>query len=230
MRGVALGLIAIAPSLATLLLQSVMKNGWRFNDFHAYWLAGRLVARGQNPYDLAAFGELARIEGIPSVVGGGYSYPPLFAVLMEPLAALPFATAGWVFTTGSVLAFGITVTGLLRSTPAFASATWRRRAAGALALGLYPPIITSLFIGQVNLIVLGLLAFGLFGGASMPRTIAAGLALGLAAGIKLVPGLLLVPLLLARRWTLATGMLLAIFLSLVWPGSLRHGLYAAVEA
>src|ERR1051325_4179920 len=116
--GVLLALIATAPSVAILTLQCVLGNDWRFNDFYAYWLAGRLVARGQNPYDLAAFADLARAVGIPSVVGGGYSYPPLFAVLMEPLAALPFEIAGWVFTAGSAIAFGITATRLLRATPA----------------------------------------------------------------------------------------------------------------
>ena len=195
-----------------------MHNSWRFNDFYAYWLAGRLVAHGQNPYDLAAFADLARAEDIPSVVGGGYSYPPLFAVLMVPLATLPFETAGWVFTTGSALAFGVTVTWLLHATPALKSATWRRRAVGALAVGVYPPITSSLFIGQVNLFVLGLLAFGLLGGTSMPRLISVGLVLGLAASIKLVPAVLLVPLLLARRWAPPVGMLVAVVVGLAYAG------------
>jgi hypothetical protein len=211
-----LALIAMAPPLVMLTLQYLTGNSWRFNDFYAYWLAGRLVAGGQNPYDLAAFAELARAVGIPSVVGGGYSYPPLFAVLMVPLAALPLETAGWIFTIGSALTFGSTVAVLLRATPALATATWRRCALVALAMGAYPPITTSLVIGQVNLLVLGLLVFALRGGASRPRLIAAGLALGLAASIKLVPGVLLVPIVLARRWQPAVGMLVAVALSLIY--------------
>jgi hypothetical protein len=215
---VALALIAMAPSVAVLTLQSVLGNIWRFNDFYAYWLAGRLVASGQNPYDLAAFADLARAEGIPSVVGGGYSYPPLFAILMVPLAALPFETAAFVFATASALAFGATVALLLRGTPILANAPGWRCAGCALVMGLYPPVISSLFIGQVNLLVLGLLTFGLLGGASTPRSIAAGLALGVAATIKLVPGVVLVPMLLARRWAVAGSMLVAFVVSLASAG------------
>lgn len=224
--GMALALLAAAPATTILILQCVLGNTWVFNDFHAYWLAARLVARGQSPYDFAAFTDLARSSGIPSVVGMGYSYPPFFAVVMVPLASLPFDIAARVFAGGSALVLGVTIAGLLRAAPALASTTWRRTAASALAMGLYPPIISSLVMGQVNLFVLALVAFGMLGGHSLPRMIAAGVALGVAAGVKMVPIVLLFPLLLARRSVIALSMLGAIvatvvFSSLAAPEAMR---------
>ncbi|HJX68023.1 MAG TPA: hypothetical protein VJ258_04780, partial [Candidatus Limnocylindrales bacterium] len=92
--------------------------GWAFwalvlhlgaNDFHDYWLAGKLILQGQSPYDSAALAETARREGLSFLVGGGYSYPLPFAVAMVPFALLPFAVAVAAFGAVSLVLFGLTV-------------------------------------------------------------------------------------------------------------------------
>jgi hypothetical protein len=203
-------------------LQVASGNSWRFNDFYAYWLAGRLVATGHSPYDSVAFVDLARNEGLDPV-GIGYSYPPLFAVLMVPISTLPPATAAWIFTAVSVAAFGLATSAILQATPYLATAPRLQRAATALAVGLYPPVTASLVIGQVNLLILSLMSLGILALGQTHRTsgwreLAAGAALGVAACIKLVPGAMVVPLVLARRWRSVAAMLIAAGVTLVFAG------------
>jgi len=54
---------------------------------------GRLVMEGRSPYDLGALRELAAQQHLSLQVGGGYSYPLPFALVMVPFAALPFGAA-----------------------------------------------------------------------------------------------------------------------------------------
>ncbi|HEY8868751.1 MAG TPA: glycosyltransferase family 87 protein, partial [Candidatus Limnocylindrales bacterium] len=198
-------------------------HGSRFNDFHDYWLAGRLVAGGGTPYDIGAITALAARESTPYLVGGGYSYPPPFALLMVPLAALPFGAALALFETVSILAFGLAVAGWL-------GAFWpvvgdRRGLVLALAAGLYPPAIGSAVLGQANLLIVALMAAGVAmivreearGRGSPPaaHSILGGAAVGLAAVVKLVPGVVLVPVLLGGRWRAFAGLLLGSVAALV---------------
>jgi hypothetical protein len=86
------------------------------------------------------------------------------------------------------------------------------RAGAAVALGAYPPITASLVIGQVNLVVLalvclGMLCLGLRRRPTPGRGVAAGVVFGLAAVGKLIPAILLLPLLLGRSWAAVLGLL-----------------------
>ncbi|MGZ6269262.1 MAG: glycosyltransferase family 87 protein [Candidatus Limnocylindrales bacterium] len=210
------GVVAGAVPGLSLLAANLLDLPGRFNDFSSYWLAGRLVAAGSSPYDLAALAALGRRENLTFLVGGGYSYPPPFAVAMAPLAALPFQVAAWLFCLVSVLVFGLAVgawLGRLDLTP-------RRRLVLALLAGAYPPVVGSLYFGQANLLVLASLALALAvlvppfevrvpgPGQRALRELGAGLALGLAGIVKLVPLALLVPLAFGRRWLACLGMVL----------------------
>ncbi len=184
-----LTVLAVSVPGARLLIDVAGAIPGRFNDYHAYWLAGRLVAAGGDPYDRAALVELAQREGLEFLVGTGYSYPPPFALLMVPLAALPFDVSAALFSAVSLMAFGIVIAALVQPL--------RRPAVLAFAAGAYPPVAGSLFIGQANLLVFGLLALGFL--FLRQEALVTGLAWGGAAVIKLVPIGLLVPLALARQ-------------------------------
>lgn len=176
-------------------------RGNAFNDFHDYYLAAKLVAEGHSPYDIAALAEIARRDGLSFIIGTGYSYPLPFALAMLPLTLLPFTAAVLLFNALSLAAFGASVAWWLRWTFRTAVPTERRQAAIALLAGAYPPVYGSVANGQANLLVVALLAVGvtLLFAAGTPRRLAGSVAIGLAAIVKLVPAILVVPLLVARR-------------------------------
>lgn len=203
--GLALAAAAI-PLAGWLLWAFVLRLGP--NDFHDYWLAGKLLLEGRSPYDAQAMADLAAREHLSFLVGGGYSYPLPFAVAMVPLAMLPFAAAAAVFGLASLIAFGLTVAAgigwAFGSDPALA----RRRLFVAVAAGLYLPVYGSMAMGQANLILLPLLGAGAIlalDGQTPSRRGIGGLFVGLAAIVKLVPGVIVVPLVLGRRLGAAAG-------------------------
>ncbi len=206
-----------------VLACAVPLAGWLFwalvlrlgpNDFHDYWLAGRLLLEGKSPYDTVAMSALARQEHLSFSLGGGYSYPLPFALAMVPFAALPFDAAVVCFNLLSVAAFSLTVSAWLLAVHPTASPG--RLALAALVAGTYPPIYGTVAMGQANLILFPLLALGVGAVLMRPqmgprargrgRQFAGGALLGLAAIVKLVPGALLAPLALGRRWSASSGL------------------------
>jgi hypothetical protein len=149
----------------------------QLNDFYAYWAAGVLLNRGENPYDVQALAAVQQAAGVYVETGSGFSYPLFFAHLMRPLALLPPATAAAIFSTLSLIALAFAVALLLRSLPQL---RWPVALAGGLAAGLFPPVIGTLYFGQANLFVLVLLALAY-------RAVSPGAMLGIASAIKLYP-------------------------------------------
>jgi hypothetical protein len=200
--------------------------GWAFwalilhlgaNDFHDYWLAGKLILQGQSPYDSAALAETARREGLSFLVGGGYSYPLPFAVAMVPFALLPFTVAVAAFSAVSLVLFGLTVAAWLAWAHGWARVGGRRRVVAALAAGLYPPVYGTVAMGQANLILFPLLGVGtvlVLDGSTSARRFLGGLLVGLAAIVKLVPGVSVAPLGLGRRFGAALGIVVGALCSL----------------
>jgi hypothetical protein len=200
------------PALAFVALWAGGAGG-RWNDFASYWLAGRLVAAGASPYDLAALTRLGDREGIAFLAGSGYSYPLPFAVAMAPLSALPFSIAAALFTALSIGAFGLAVAAWLGDS-GLGPCGRRGRLLAALAAGLYPPVIGSAWVGQANLLVVALLAIGVRSWLRSARgsrdEVAGGFWVGLAGIVKVAPLVLLVPPILARRWRSVAGLGLAV--------------------
>jgi hypothetical protein len=149
----------------------------QLNDFYAYWAAGVLLNRGENPYDVAALVSVQQAAGIYVETGSGFSYPLFFAHLMRPLALLPPATAATIFSVLSLIALAFAVAILLGSLPPL---RWPLTLAGGVVAGLFPPVIGSLYFGQANLFVLLLLAIAY-------RCVTPGPMLGIASAIKLYP-------------------------------------------
>jgi len=219
-----LGLAAVAAVAPAIALLSVLAQpaADRFNDYHDYWLAGRLVSAGGNPYDLAQLTALAEQSGLHFLVGGGYSYLPPFAIAMVPLAVLPFELSAWLFGLASIVVFALTVGWWLAH---WRTAEPRRRRLAALLAGCFPPVLGTIVVGQVNLLVGALIAAGLAtvmaesrgrpGRTGTLTRAAGGIALGLATVVKLYPGAAALPIAIGRRFALSAGIALGFGLPLL---------------
>lgn len=228
-----LAALALVAPLAEWLLLPLLGYPQGFNDFHDYYLAAKLVAEGQSPYNLAALADIARREGLTFVIGTGYSYPLPFAVAMLPFTLVPFTPAVLGFTVIGLAVFGASVAIGLRW--AFPAAPAERVALAALVAGAYPPVYGTLANGQANFVVFALLAVGV--GLALARRadrqVSGGVAIGLAAIVKLVPGIVVVPLALGSRWRPAIALIAAVMASSLvasfvapWANEGSHGLVA----
>lgn len=148
-----------------------------YNDFDFYWASGRMVMEGRNPYDMAAMKAMLEQAGLQPASTDGYSYPLLFAYLMVPLSLLPPLVAGVLFSLLSLAALALAV-GLL-FTP-LEQASWPELLVMTYGAGSFAPITGSLRMGQVNLLVLLLLALAF-------RGVRSGTTVALASSIKLAP-------------------------------------------
>jgi alpha-1,2-mannosyltransferase len=116
-----------------------------------------------------------------------FTYPPVAAVLFGVLAVLPFVASA-VLLTGAGLT-GLRATTRVVAGPAASAAAL----VGAVAL---EPIRTTLLFGQVNLVLMALVALDcLLPVTRWPR----GLLVGLAAAVKLTPAVFVLFFLARRR-------------------------------
>jgi hypothetical protein len=215
-------LLAAGPSAVALLIATAVSPTGLFNDFHSYWYAGQLLAEGSSPYDLDALRALAARYGDAFMVGTGFSYPLPFAIAMLPFSALPFDVAVVLFDAISLAAYAGAVTAWLGRFHSVAPAGRMRWA--ALLAGVFPPVVGSVLNGQANLLVVALLAVGasLVLAPSSVRASSGGFLIGLAAVVKLVPGVAVVPLWLSGRRRVAAALVFGVFAPLAltaaaWP-------------
>ncbi len=202
--------IVVAVVLAFRALQFALLTRqiqWGY-DFSAYWSAAGRLLDGLSPYD-------------PHQLAGTYSpqqqflylYPPPLAAAVTPLAALfptDYRAAAWVWTTlGAVLLVAgvLAISSVERLSARFPVLAGRGvwlLVAGALA---FPPVLGELVLGNVHLLLLGLLSVAWLGvrrGDERGEWIA-GAAVGVATVIKVFPGVLVLWFLLTRRYRAAAG-------------------------
>jgi hypothetical protein len=91
---------AALAAFAVLLLGGFFALDHLF-DFHVFWTAGRDVLHGRSPYPSPG--------SIAADKRDYYVYPPLLALLMTPLAVLPFPLAGAIFSAGLLAAMFFTL-------------------------------------------------------------------------------------------------------------------------
>ena len=121
-----------------------------------------------------------------------FTYPPVSAVLFGVLAVLPFAVAAMLLTVAGLVALSVTTVLAVPLSPESARVVGTLAVVGGLAL---EPVRTTLMFGQVNLVLMGLVAVDcLTVRPRYPR----GVLVGLAAAVKLTP-LVFVLFFVARR-------------------------------
>lgn len=124
-----------------------------------------------------------------------FTYSPFAAAVFTPLAALPEAAAAILLTAASVIT-------LARCTQLIGHVVRIRYAHRNLVLYsafLLEPVVSTLSFGQINLILMWLVLEDLH----RPGRRSSGLAIGLAAGIKVVPGIWILFLVLQGRFRAA---------------------------
>ena len=153
-----------------------------FTDLLVYQHAGQSVLDGTSVY-----ASDNPVNGLP------FTYPPFAAVLMVPLAPMPAWLAAALWAGASMLALSAVVAVVLRALGR-ETRGWlvALAAGGALAL---EPVWQNLTFGQVNLVLMLAVLVDLL----RPERRWSGVLLGLAAGVKLAPLVLVVALVLVAR-------------------------------
>ncbi len=209
-------------------------------DFLSYYTAAMGYKQG-NIYDVSFLSRFLHPLGLDQTVIAFHShmypyvYPPAFAFYLQPLALLRYGLAYrlWLVISWTLL---LGTTYLIWRTGIARDEVWEVRKrpylfAGLLILSLYIlPFDIDLSQGQVNTLLVFLMTLALFWGRERGRSIGAGVALALAALIKLTPILLLAYFLVERRWRIIAatlgGMVIIALPTLLWGGSDHWVAYA----
>jgi len=125
-----------------------------------------------------------------------FTYPPFAALCFVPLAILGYSTANWLLTGVTIACVAGSLWCFAASTPGQAGARMRRLLPWALpAALLLEPVRSTLTYGQINALLMALVTFDCLARAPRwPR----GILVGIAAAVKLTPGVFLLFFLLRR--------------------------------
>src|SRR5713101_258415 len=187
------GLVGSALAVYVLVL---VQGGLHHQDLDAYLTAGRAVLQRQPLY--APF--LHHPFPDPAL-RPAYIYPPLFALLVAPLALLPLAAANVIWLVlGQVALAAALVLMVRRLNPSAGAVT-----AIVCATVTFYPLWIDAAQGQANLLVLLLVSAGIAGIVQGKPTF--GAFLGVAVALKVTPLILLAWLLVERRFREAAWML-----------------------
>jgi len=162
-------------------------GGYRI-DLDVYRTGARVLLDGGDLY-----GRLPRLGDGHELA---FTYPPFAALIFTPLALLGYGTANWLLTAATMVSVAASLWCFAVNTPAEAGARMRRLLPWALpAALLLEPVRSTLTYGQVNALLMALVAFDCLTRAPRwPR----GIGVGIAAALKLTPGVFLLFFLLRR--------------------------------
>ncbi len=186
-------LVGVAVVIYALVIKQAVLD---HQDFGAYLNAARDIVRSQPLY--AAF---LHHPFPDATLRPAYIYPPSFALLIAPLGLLPDAAAAELWIAFQQAALAVAMVVVLR---------WLRPTRWAvvgvvLATLSFYPLWVDVVQGQANLLVLLLVTVGIVG--VLRGRAAFGAAIGVAAALKLTPLILVVWLLLDRRFRAAAFVL-----------------------
>jgi alpha-1,2-mannosyltransferase len=164
----------------------------RLVDLDVYRDAGRSVLDGRAVYTFLGHPP----QRLP------FTYPPFAALLAVPLAVVPLAVAGWIWTVGEVLTTAAIVAVAFRPLLARCGRWWPL-AVGALAGAMQQmlPLRDEIKFGQVDEL---LVLLCLVDAAFLLRRRGGGALVGVASAVKLTPGVFIVYLFLTGRRRAAT--------------------------
>lgn len=177
------------PSLADVIIASVVvvvlwlrwggirKGIWI--DLDVYIRGAAAVMRHEPLYDV-------------SVQGQPFTYPPFAALLFVPLELLGNVGARWLLTAASVGCYLVVIAVCARRL----HVGWPSAALVGLAGLALEPFARNILLGQINIVLVALVVVDCFVVPARYR----GMLIGVAAGIKLVPGAFILFLVLKREW------------------------------
>ncbi len=185
------------------------------NDFSVYVDGTKSTLRGENPYTQWFFDR--------------YNYPPAATLFFLPITLLPTNTAEYFFSAISLTFLWLTITCMPSNTKV--RPHWSLKLfLFALSLKFFPVKLT-LALGQINVIILGLLVSSHY--FQQKRPYMAGVLLGIATAIKLTPAPLILYFLIKKNTqavigTLVTLTILTILAILLFGFPLTHYYYTQV--
>lgn len=184
-----------AVGLWMLMLAAALPTRATKWDYSIYYTSGLAMRRGMNAYT-ADLTPLARSVGFDLGKINHATDPPTFVLCLEPLSLLSPRTGFWVWTGINALAFLAALVLLLRWTPGLGGeAAW---IVAAIVL-LFPPIADHLVWGQNKMLLLLILVL-MMRWMEQGKDAAAGLMLALGSLLRAFPLLLIVYLVLLKRW------------------------------
>jgi len=186
-----------------LMANQIKSYGWR--DYLAYWTAGLLISRGDNPYDVDQVMRMQQAQGLTDPRPLSIHYPPWSAVWLLPMGWLSLPLGRVLWFVCSILIFALCSVWLWDF---YGGEKEKRWVAWAVTFW-FAPTLLMLILGQINPVVfLGATGFLYF--QSRRKDFLAGLALTLAT---MKPLLLFVFLgaaglwaLYERRWKVLAGL------------------------
>jgi len=154
-------------------------------DFRIYMWGGHAVLDDTRLYLAQAYGHW-------------FTYSPFAAVVFVPIAALPLAVARVLWDLASVAALAYSIVLIVKLA---GYRPTRLMVAGITAAAMaLDPVYETLFLGQINLILLAFILTDIWRASRSRDTgFSVGIGIGVAAAIKLTPAIFIVFLLLARR-------------------------------
>lgn len=165
----------------------VSRYGGGMGDFAVYYGSARVIRTGGNIYDSSTLIRALNDAGILiDNVGGGYIYPPFFALAMTPLSYLSLRVAYfvWVLINQIFLASII----YMAIAPFKGSSRYLKWAAISFIVANFTPLFRELEQGQVNLLITSQMVLSVFL-AKSSKDYRAGISLGFATMIKITPSL-----------------------------------------
>ncbi|MBV9382252.1 MAG: DUF2029 domain-containing protein [Streptosporangiaceae bacterium] len=136
---------------------------------------------------------------LPRLGDGGtlpFTYPPFAALALAPLAIVGYGTANWLLTTATIASVAVSLWCYAAGAAGGAGAKMRRLLPWALpAALLLEPVRSTVTYGQINALLMALVAADcLIRAPRWPR----GILVGIAAALKLTPGIFVLFFLLRR--------------------------------
>ncbi|MGH3517880.1 MAG: glycosyltransferase 87 family protein [Haloechinothrix sp.] len=193
-------LLAAIPVLALFVGIVGWLFDWRLGVDSAVYRAGALTLLAGEPlYDTTTLGPEPWWALLP------FTYPPTAALLFVPLAPLPVQVAWGVLAAASILAMALVIRITIATLPRspLAVSWWASPARAtllfAVALLVIEPVWRTIFLGQINLILMALIVLDLLVISARPNRFG-GVLVGIAAAVKLTPLIFVPHLLFTGRW------------------------------
>ena len=200
------------PSLVNVIVASVLAA--------VLWLRWGGIRRGiwvDLDVYIRGAGAIMRHEQLYSVSVHGlpFTYSPFAALLFVPLELMGNVDARWALTAASMGCYVLVVI--------VCAQRLRMNVASAAMVGLagltFEPFLRNILLGQINLLLLALVVVDVFIVPARYR----GMLIGVAAGIKLLPGVFILFLVLKREWGAALRCIAAFAVTVALGGVFAPG-------